>query len=525
MADQPQTGDPQSPDRAQRLSAYADKLAQLKERNSLREVTERELLLEFIRINRGNINEYPLLETQQASIINLICPRAGDHPGYEFVRKLTGNFIALLSHYAKERGAGGERVEQLRTHLDNAETLLIKCIQGVVYALGLITDNYEEIVLRHFGSGGLDKFNALIQEQELDQNFWRSFIERFVSSQVRAAYEEMQAGDRYTLTREGQQLQIRFAFDDILARLHPTAQAIEKTRIQTAFETAGQDPESAKTQKVVHTCLNKGLAFISESVLSRADVEFVSRIVCIDQSFRELRDRYLEQLWAARNKEGGTEEPAAGEADEAGQRSLQFLIEQAVSAGVGAVIAVGVTRDTFAQALNAVVPAATESIRALMGTFDFPSLERVLFYLLENQFLLILRDVAAPEGGKLQVRPVRLRRAPAADVDALFREGLTKIRKNKIWAPDHTRADMLLFRQRTGRELSTTLDLLQVEESLKLAVLSLWEQGSLKVEAVVLVDLDMVARTSTNMKAKLAEILARFGIKPGQRSQTAEAAD
>ena len=513
----------QPQDQAQRIAAYADKLSQLKARSALREVMERELLLEFIRANRGTINEYPLLETQQNTIINLLCQRSGDHPAYEYVRKLTGSFIALLAHYSRAKeGTEAERTEQLRVQLDNTEALLIKCLQGVVYALGLITDNFEELVLRHFGAQGLDKYNGLIQQMELDQNFWRAFIERFVASQVKAAYEDIQANERYSLTREGQQLFIRYAFDDILARLNPTSATIEKTRIQAAFERSGADPEIQKTQKVVLTCLNKGLSFLPEGVLSRADVEFVARIVCIDEATRDLRDRYLEHLWAARNQNGaGGEAPAGGQKD---PRALQFLVDQAVAEGVGAVIAVGVTRENFAQALNAFAPAATESIKALMGAFDFDSLERVLFYLLENQFLHLLRDLAAPEGSKVVVRSLRLRRTTQPEVDGLFDKGLTKIRKAKIWTQDPARPDMLVFRQRTGRELAATLTLLQMEETLSLAVLALWEAAGLKIEAVAQVDLEMVSRTTTNMRVRLAEILGRFGIHPGRKEPAAEPA-
>ncbi len=507
-------------DQAQRITVYADKLAQLKARSALREVMERELLLEFIRTNRGAINEFPMLETQQNSIINLLCQRSGDHPAYEYVRKLTGSFIVLLTHYAKAKdGPDRERAEQLRVQLDNTEALLIKCLQGVVYALGLITDNFEELVLRYFGSQGLEKYNALIQQMELDQNFWRAFIERFVASQVKAAYEDIQANERYTLTREGQQLFIRYAFDDILARLNPTNAAIEKTRIQSAFERSAGDPEEQKTQKVVLSCLNKGLAFMPEGVLSRADVEFVARIVCIDEAMRELRDRYLQHLWAARNPgEAGGEAPATD------PRALQFQVDQAVAEGVGAVIAVGVTRENFAQALNAFAPAAAESIKALMGVFDFESLERVFFYLLENQFLHLLRDLAAPEGGKVLVRSLRLRRIAQQEVEALFAKGLTKIRKAKIWTQDQARPEMLVFRQRTGRELAATMTLLQMEEPLSLAALALWEAAGLKVEAVAQVDLEMVARTSTNMRVRLAEILARFGIHTSRKDPAAEPA-
>jgi len=65
--------------REQRIEAYQAKLKQLKGRSALREVVERELLLEFIRVNRQNINEFPMLESQQDSVIAVLCQRS-EHP-------------------------------------------------------------------------------------------------------------------------------------------------------------------------------------------------------------------------------------------------------------------------------------------------------------------------------------------------------------------------------------------------------------------------------------------------------------
>ena len=134
-------------DKEQRLTAYQNKLRALKERSFLREGMERELLLEFIRINHGSISEYPLLSAQQKSVMELLCGRSG-HPGYEFIHKLIANFIIQLAHYEKAVKVGNsDQAEELQTFLLNSYSILFYCVQCIVYSMALITVNFYEIIL------------------------------------------------------------------------------------------------------------------------------------------------------------------------------------------------------------------------------------------------------------------------------------------------------------------------------------------------------------------------------------------
>lgn len=493
--------EPQS--REQRIEAYQAKLRQLKERSALREVVERELLLEFIRVNRSNINEFPLLESQQNSVISVLCQRS-EHPCYEYIRKLAGNFIVLLGHDEKEQAGQDETAkEATRTLLTNAETLLIKCAQGVVLALGLVTDNFEEIVLRHFGATALNDYNDLVQENQIDQGFWKAFVERFAARQVAEAHAEILARKKYVLSKVENLLVVRFHFDDVVADLHPTAQKVEKTRIQAAFEQNVADDEGRTTIKLVHGCLLKGLDFISESLLSKSDVRNIASIVCIDRTTRELKTRYLAAMQG---------EAASGEDVVRERLNVRFLMEQVVAEGVGAAIAVNLTREQFALALWAYTPEEAEQLKVLSESFALGSLEKLLFGLIEAHFLKRLREQVRDESGKVLFRTARARRSPVAAVEALVPLKLTKIRKNKFFRPDPARADMLLFRPRVERELAALMQVLLVEDELRVELERLWESAPFKVEILATLDLAQLTKTTTNMKARLAEILGKLGI-------------
>ncbi len=97
--------------------------------------------------------------------------------------------------------------------LINAETLLIKTVQGVVYASCLISDNFEEVTLRHLGEPALKKYNALLEQYEMDKNFWNALIEQFITQEVESSYRDNhQDATRY---RDKNYVILRFPFDDV----------------------------------------------------------------------------------------------------------------------------------------------------------------------------------------------------------------------------------------------------------------------------------------------------------------------
>jgi hypothetical protein len=513
MSASPEAGDPHL-DKAQRLAAYQKKLRALKERSSLREVMERELLLEFIRVNHSNISEYPLLKAQQKSVIELLCGRMG-HPGYEYIHTHISGFIVQLAHYEKAiRTKDQARAAELQTGLINTESMLVKCVQGIVYAMALITDNFEEIVLRYFGQNALKEYSSLIETHELDERFWQAFVQQFITKRVKEAHGEILDGERFTLTREKNFLVIRFLFDDILAKLNPTDQVIEKTRIQKSYVASRTEFEGRRRAKLVQTVLTKGAAKLSQAKsLTKNELLQAARITYIDpvgQDFDTLYEKRSLQRPNAEEAQADTDRDAAAAQLKNDQIEFKFLMDQVVAVGMGAAIALGRTSDHFYSALEEFVPEQIEGIRPLARDFSIPTLEKILFFLLENHTIHILRETGREEGGKIQVRSGRAKRVPAATVDGL--PSMSKIRKTQLFANDVTREGMLLFKPKTARQMTAAMDMLSLEPELKEALTALWRDAFFRVDIMVLINLEQVARTTTNLKAKLSEILLKYGV-------------
>ena len=500
----PPAGGPAKLDRDQRLDAYLAKLDELKQANTtLREVLEREMLLEFVRTNRTNINEFPLLETQQQSVITVLSQR-GEHPAYDHIRRLTSSFITLLNQYRKLRdGNDTEELDAMRVQLTNNETLLIKTVQGVVYACGLITDNFEELVLKNLGKAALHDYSQLMQDHPLGPDFWRTALERFVTAPVEAAHMAVIRDKTYRLTKDGKNLAVQFPFDAVMDQLMPAPEGLDKTRIQTAFESNASGAEGQATLKVVFACLKKGLDFISEDVLPSDALAYNARVVCVDPNTADYRDRYLERAQVLKKGRLQSEE---------GKSDFDFLTEQVVATGVGAVIGSAVTRDSLIQTLRQFLPDGMEAISSLTRDFSMNSLQRLYMRLLEQKFLDILRQQTLDEQGKLQFRTRRAKRIPRDAVAKLAELNLNRIRQKKLWEDDPAGEQWLLFRARTAKQLVALMSALQLEPELIEGIRELWTGASDKVDLQALVDLAQLSRTTTNLRARLAEILAKFGI-------------
>jgi hypothetical protein len=479
-----------------RLEAYLAALRPLKERGAMREALERELLLCFIAVNSGAISEYPLLETQQESIVNLLCQRI-DNPADTVLRKLAANFPLLLNRLDKETAAADDPArDQTAAQLRNTESLLVKSVQGMVFAMGLTTDNFEELIMRHFGAPGLSQFSELIKTRRFDQGFWTEFVDRFIAQHIAEAYAQLTKAGRFLLSKDGQQVMVRFLFDDVLSTLHDSPGHIDQTRVQQAFaQASASTPEKLAVRKVVQACLLKGLGFLPGDMLLE-HLDSAGLIVCMDPVAESL-------FRAMQAKAAGT---TAQE-----KHPLPFLIEQAVALALGAMLVLSQSREHFLGALGGLRSDEIDAVRALAQGLSLENLESVLFYLLENAFMRILRDKARDEGAKVVIKAATLRRCPLPAIDALASKGLSRIRKSQIFSSDPTRADMLLFKTRTPQQLASLMQVLQLEEPLRSALRTLWDQGHFRRDFYVVIDLAQVARTTQNVKGKLAELLMKFG--------------
>lgn len=503
-------GNEQVPDKDKRIEFYLGILASLKERSTLREVLEREVFLEFIKYNNSHINEFPLLEKQQSGIIALLCHRAIDLPAHEFIKKILSEFILTLGRYSKLKGGKDkDSLESIRSRIINAETLLIKTVQGVVYASCLISDNFEEVVLRHFGEAALKKYNSLLEEYELDRDFWRSLIEMFISSEMESSLQDMVSNDKYSLTRDKSYLILRFPFDQVTGRLESTSFTIDKTRIQGAFEKVGTDDESRELLVMTCKILLESGSFIRSEGMSNDNIERIARIVCIDPATSKFRDDYESAMGQLREAKFETD---AVEKEAELARQLQFAQDQICSCATGASLTLDIVVRDFLLGLKNYNNRDEKIVSACLRQIDVDALDKLFFYLTEAKFSALLKKKMSGEESKLQLRVMRRRRASVKDVTALNEIGMTRIRMSRLWLKDSGNASWLIFKHATPQELLKEMRLLALEKELASAILKIFEKGDMKVEFLIFISLQAVAKATKDIRGKLNELLVRFGI-------------
>ncbi len=500
----------QVPDKDKRIDFYLKILGKLKERNTLREVLEREVFLEFIKFNNNRINEYPLLEKQQSGIISLLCHRSLDLPSHEFVKKTLSEFILMLGRYSKLLGGKEQNsLDTIKAKIINAETLLIKTVQGVVYASCLVSDNFEEVTLRHFGESALTRYNTLLEQFEMNSEFWQEMISQFITQEVDSSLTAMVANDKYALTRDKSYLILRFLFDDVTGRFSSKPPGIDKTRIQTAFEEVGADDESVEALKMTFRSLLEGGVFIKTEGMSPENIEHIARIVCIDPATIQ----FSKDVKAAMHEmHEGVDGSADNEKEEELARKIQFSQDQIGACAIGVSMTLDIVVREFMIALKAFTSQDEKIIESFLRKFEVESLDRLFFYLIEMKFSALLKKKIAGEENKLLFRVLKRRRACAKDIAELDAIGMTKIRKSRLWLRDSSNENWLIFKQKSAKELLAEMQLLALERNLITAILKLYEKGDFKVEFLVLISLQAIAKVTKDIRGKLNELLILFGI-------------
>ncbi|WP_319778726.1 hypothetical protein [Maridesulfovibrio sp.] len=511
----------QVPDKDKRIDFYLKVLNRLKERSTLREVLEREVFLEFIKYNNNRINEFPLLEKQQSGIIALLCHRSIDLPAHEYIKKILSEFILMVGRYNRLRdGKDKDSLESIRSRLINAETLLIKTVQGVVYASCLISDNFEEVTLRHLGEPALKKFNALLEQYELDKNFWQALIEQFITGEVESSLTEIISKERYTLTRDKNYIILRFPFDDVTGRFASEPPAIDKTRIQSAFEQVGADEESAQVLKMTYnSLLESGVLVHDDDPVANDVVNRIARIVCIDPATAKFRQDYDAAMNAMRET-AYSADSAEKEAELA--RNLQFAQDQIGACAVGVSLTLDIVVREFLLGLKTFTQRDEKVLTVYLRRFGVEALDKLFFYLTEVKFSALLKQKMQGEESKMQLRVLKRRRASAKTVQALHEIGMTRIRMARLWLKDSANENWLIFKHNTPQELIKEMQLLALEKDLATAILKLFEKGDFKVEFLVFISLQAVAKATKDIRGKLNDLFMRFGIGEQSDEQIAK---
>ncbi|WP_320005965.1 hypothetical protein [Maridesulfovibrio sp.] len=511
----------QLPDKDKRIEFYLKVLMRLKERNTLREVLEREVFLEFIKYNNNRINEFPLLEKQQSGIIALLCHRSIDLPAHEFIKKILSEFILMIGRFSKLKdGKDKDVLESIRSRIINAETLLIKTVQGVVYASCLISDNFEEVTLRHLGEPALKKYNTLLEDFELDKNFWQALIDQFITHEVETSLKDIISNESYTLTRDNKYLILRFPFDDVIKRFAADIPVIDKTRIQSAFEQVGMDEESAEILKMTYNSLQESRVLVhDEDPISNDVVERIARIVCIDPATAKFKQDYDNAMEALR-KNAYSADSTEEEAEMA--RQMQFAQDQISACAIGVSITLDIVVREFLQGLKTFTQRDEKVLTVFLRRFDVDSLDKLFVYLTEVKFSSLLKVKMQGEESKMQLRVLKRRRALSKDVQDLKEIGMTRIRMARMWMKDSTNSDWLIFKHNTVQELVKEMQLLALEKELATAILRLFEKGDYKVEFLIFISLQAVAKATKDIRGKLNDLFMRFGIGEQSDEQIAK---
>jgi hypothetical protein len=91
--------------------------------------------------------------------------------------------------------------------------------------------------------------------------------------------------------------------------------------------------------------------------------------------------------------------------------------------------------------------------------------------------------------------------------------GMSKIRKKQLFGNDVTREDTLLFKPKTAKQMSESMSMLSLEPELQQGLAELWKRAVFRVDIMVLINLELVARATTNLTVRLTEILQKYGVQ------------
>jgi hypothetical protein len=495
---------PKSPStRAARFTAYHTKLEALKAINTRRDIVERDLFMELANVNLDRLSEFPLLAPERLSLFDIMLRRSADHPAHIHVKNWIENFIVAVNRHAKATiNQDQDALPRLELEAAAAEAILIKGLQALTFQAGLAKDNLSDAIIARHGEEAVHRIDTVSETAGFGEQYFKALIDNFAFEVVRAAYKELIGAKRTRLNREGQFLILRFPFDEVLARLAGTDKTIQQTRLQEKFTAITAVPESAKIADSLAAWLQSGEHKALDWIKGRPDVAHLARIAAMDPIAGKLVDILG----------GGTGASADDQDDTVSE--VEFVKDQAAAAACGAAIGLDCLKNDFARALRYFEPRETAAIVSPLGVFAPPQLEAVLEMLYEFLFLHILREKGEAESGKFAIRILRNRRLTPEFLAVLAAAGFNRIRQKQLLEPDPDAEGILLYKTKTLAELDAACQLFNFEDQLSAKLRHAYETAPLKIEFAVILNLQKIAKVTTNLSAKVSEIIALFGVKP-----------
>ena len=515
-----------------RFQRYLAALRQLKDISARRETAEKDILLSVLMANRDRLSEYPSLEAEQQNLVAALTLRADTLAAHARFREWLAAFLATLNQFeVASRTGDTTQTESLEKILTNQEVILVDCLQGSIFASGLFRDNFNDVILQRFGEPALADLDAITHSGETEERYWQSLLDRFVFGFMEEAYAKAILAEKHHIALEGPFLAIRLPMDAILGLMPGTTKTIGKTRLQENFVHVAEEPDGQRVAAFVAGLLQNLAQPILPQKSAKSDFDLLGQVTAMMPAAKHFMESAAAPASPAPAASDPQEEPQASEEPQPAEAQPEdadpvdpaiakaFLRTQTVAVAVGAALALGNCREGLARSLRAFSQREQETLLALAGPFSHESLTVAYAVLLEYALNRLLADKCADEGGKVQVKCLRQRRAPRPVVERLGREGLNRVRQKLFFEPDPAGPEWFLFKAKNAKELADTLTLSNIEPKLAVEVTALWTRMEFKVEAAVLINLPLVARATTHVQAKVSEILSKFGVGKAAVSQ------
>jgi len=503
-----------SQDDTARFESYLAVLRRLKETGARREVVEREVLQAVLTANRERLSESPSQEADQQNLVHALCTRSEPHPAHEWHQEWMSQFLVDLNQYEVARRTGAdEQAGQLFTQLSGRESLLVKCLQGYIVLSGVVRDEFNDMILASFGEDALKDIDELTHAGFSDDRYWKALLERFVFGFVRRGLDEVIAQDGFKVSREGAFIVVRFPLDALAAQMPGTDKEIEKTRLQAAFAGAKADGEAVRAAHALAGMIQALPRPMLPPRSARSDFEMLGAVASMDP----LAGRFAQVFLDNAPIEDSELPEAQGEENPARRAQLvearrEFLKSQLLAMAVGAALALGVAREDLGKAIHGFSAREQERLLAVAGAFEPRNLAMAHRLMLEFALCGLLSGKVEDEGGKVQVKALRQRRAPASGMEALAARGFNRIRQKLFFEEDASQPGWFFFKAKTGPELVEAIRLSNIEPGLAQGVSDLWSAQDFKVDVVALVNLNLVAKATSNVQAKVGEILTKLGV-------------
>ena len=496
---------------------YLKRLNELREGNTAPEYVDREILLEFLRVNEPLFSDFPKREMQQVAVVDLICLRSFKFNKYKYFQNILQGFLTGLGTFSKTNKEEDPRqYDRIVKYLLDSEELLVKCLQAVirvkVNVLGLVRD----VMANLYTEEGAKAYDQMVEDQEFSQNLWRAIIEDFIKQKTLWAYDNIIDKSKYRYSRSKKYISITFSYDHLLEELrNETTAARLRKKHMFYFETDVQEFEYKRSRQAVHDFLLENMEYYLDSDVPESAVESIVQIIGYDESVNEYKKIKLSRVM-------GTKKESWSEAEKAfrSKSRQEQLQEQILAAALGASMAFDTIHKDFMLAVNVFSTKNLgiyevhdiERISRTIRFFILDGINQTMRFMLEKFFFILIKNKSMDKKEKVEVKMRHKRRVELQAMEELGKDGVTKIQRKKLFVQDPSHPGMCEFIAQNRQQLEKAYKLLQISPYMQAKINYYYENPLWKIEFIVAINLDLLAKQTMNLKKGLSEILYKYGI-------------